>query len=82
VALQSLGEEGEGLGRLQEWKRGRERVGRPKGWGSEREGAARVKGGELMGSPPPDRDPRPKLALTFAPDPQRTYPTSILLFYW
>ncbi len=33
------------------------------------EGAARVKGGELMGSPPPDRDPRPKLALTSAPDP-------------
>ena len=43
--------------------------GRPKGWGSEREGAARVKGGKLMGSPPPDRDPRPKLALTSAPDP-------------
>ena len=43
--------------------------GRPKGWGSEREGAARVKGGELMGSPPPDRDPRPKLALTSALDP-------------
>ena len=44
MALQSLGEEGEGLGRLQEWKRGREREGggRPKGWGSEREGAARV----------------------------------------
>jgi hypothetical protein len=42
--------------------------GRPKGWGSEREGAARVKGG-LMGSPPQDRDPRPKLALTSAPDP-------------
>jgi hypothetical protein len=47
-----------------------ERGGRPKGWGSEREGAARVKGGgELMGSPPTDRDPRPKLALTSAPDP-------------
>jgi hypothetical protein len=46
VELQSLGEEGEELGRLQEWKRGRERgEGRPKGWGSEREGAARVKGG-------------------------------------
>jgi hypothetical protein len=45
-------------------------------------GGDRVMGGELMGSPPPDRDPRPKLALTFAPDPQRTYPTSILLFYW
>jgi hypothetical protein len=44
MALQSLGDEGEGLGRRQEWKRGRER-GRPKGWGSEREGAARVKGG-------------------------------------
>ena len=43
--------------------------GRPKGWGSEREGAARVKGEKLMGSPPPDRDPRPKLALTSAPDP-------------
>jgi hypothetical protein len=43
--------------------------GRPKGWGSEREGAARVKGGKLMGSPHPDRDPRPKLALTSAPDP-------------
>jgi hypothetical protein len=43
--------------------------GQPKGWGSEREGAARVKGGELMGSPPSDRDPRPKLALTSAPDP-------------
>jgi hypothetical protein len=57
------------LGRLQEWKRGRERGGRPKGWGSEREGAARVTGGKLMGSPPPDRDPRPKLALTSAPDP-------------
>jgi hypothetical protein len=39
--LQPRGEE---LGRLQEWKRGKER-GRPKGWGSEREGAARVKGG-------------------------------------
>jgi hypothetical protein len=46
-----------------------ERGGRPKGWGSEREGAARVKGGGLMGSPPPDRDPQPKLALTSAPDP-------------
>ena len=34
------------------------------------EGAARVKGGELMGSPPPDRDPRPKLALTSVPDPR------------
>jgi hypothetical protein len=33
-------------------------------------GAARVKGGGgLVGSPPPDRDPRPKLALTSAPDP-------------
>jgi hypothetical protein len=40
--LQPRGEE---FGRLQEWKRGRERGGRPKGWGSEREGAARVKGG-------------------------------------
>jgi hypothetical protein len=51
-------------------KSGREEQrGRPKGWGSEREGAARVRGGELMGSPPPDRDPRPKLALTSAPDP-------------
>jgi hypothetical protein len=52
-------------------ERKRERGGgRPKGWGSEREGAARVKGGgELMGSPPPDRDPWPKLALTSAPDP-------------
>jgi hypothetical protein len=70
VVLQSLGEEGEGLGRLQEWKRGREEErGGPKGWGSEREGAARVKGGKLMGSPPPDRDPRHKLALTSAPDP-------------
>jgi hypothetical protein len=53
--LQPRGEE---LGRLQEWKRGKER-----------EGAARVKGGKLMGSPPPDRDPRPKLVLTSAPDP-------------
>jgi hypothetical protein len=44
-------------------------VGAAKGVGSEREGAARVKGGKLMGSPPPDRDPRPKLALTSAPDP-------------
>jgi hypothetical protein len=26
-------------------------------------------GGELMGSPPPDRDPRPKLTLASAPDP-------------
>jgi hypothetical protein len=43
--------------------------GRPKGWESEREGAARVYGGKLMGYPPPDRDPRPKLALTSAPDP-------------
>jgi hypothetical protein len=67
MALESLGEEGEGLGWLQEWKR--EEGGRPKGWGSEREGAARVKGGKLMGSPPPDRDPRPKLALTSAPNP-------------
>jgi hypothetical protein len=51
-------------------KSGRERGwGRPKGWGSEREGAARVKGGKLMGSPPPDRYPQPKLALTSAPDP-------------
>jgi hypothetical protein len=40
--LQPRGEE---LGRLQEWKRGREKGGRPKGWGSEREGAARVRGG-------------------------------------
>jgi hypothetical protein len=39
--LQPRGEE---LGRLQEWKRGRER-GAAKGVGSEREGAARVKGG-------------------------------------
>jgi hypothetical protein len=31
-------------------------------------GAARVKGG-LVGSPPQDRDSRPKLALTSAPDP-------------
>jgi hypothetical protein len=64
--LQPRGEE---LGRLQEWKRGKERGGRPKRWGSEREGAARVKGGKLMGSSPPDRDPRPKLALTSALDP-------------
>ena len=62
--LQPRGEE---LGRLQEWKRGRERGA--KGWVSEREGATRVKGGKLMGSPPPDRDPWPKLALTSAPDP-------------
>jgi hypothetical protein len=39
----------------------------PKG---NRGGAARVKGGELMGSPPPDRDPQPKLALTSVPDPR------------
>jgi hypothetical protein len=42
--------------------------GRPKGWGSEREGRLGL-GGKLMGSPPPDRDPRPKLALTSAHDP-------------
>jgi hypothetical protein len=65
VALQSLGKEGDGLGRLQEWKR----EGAAKGGGVCDGGAARVKGGELMGSPPPDRDPRPKLALTSAPDP-------------
>jgi hypothetical protein len=58
---------GEELGRLQAWKRGKERGG--KGVGESEGGAARVKGGKLMGSPPPDRDPRPKLALTFAPDP-------------
>jgi hypothetical protein len=65
VALQSLGEEGEGLGRLQEWKRE---------GGGQRGGGVRGRGqlglrGELMGSPPLDRDPRPKLALTSAPDP-------------
>jgi hypothetical protein len=44
--------------------------GRPKGWGSEREGRLGFRGGGgLMGSPPPDQDPRPKLALTSAPDP-------------
>lgn len=42
--------------------------GRPKGWGSEREGRLGL-GGKLMDSPAPDRDPRPKLALTSAPDP-------------
>jgi hypothetical protein len=52
------------------FKSGREEErGGAKGWGSEREGAARVKGVKLMGSPPPNRDPRPKLALTSAPDP-------------
>jgi hypothetical protein len=45
VALQSLGEEGEGLGaaaRVEERKR---EGGRPKGWGSEREGRLGLRGG-------------------------------------
>jgi hypothetical protein len=37
VALQSLGEEGEGLGRLQEWKR--------EGRGGQRGGGVRGRGG-------------------------------------
>jgi hypothetical protein len=67
VALQSLGEEGEGLGWLQEWKRGRERGDGQRGGGVRGRGRLGLRG-ELMGSPPPDRDPRPKLALTSAPD--------------
>jgi hypothetical protein len=69
VVLQSLG--GEGEGEREGWRpqRGIGEGGRlqPKG---NRGGAARVKGGELMGSPPPDRDPRLKLALTSVPDPR------------
>jgi hypothetical protein len=53
VVLQSLG--GEGEGEREGWRpqRGIGEGGRlqPKG---NRGGAARVKGGELMGSPPPD----------------------------
>jgi hypothetical protein len=55
-------------------RRGRERgtaakQRRREGAANQREkGGARVEGG-LVGSPPPDRDPRPKLALTSAPDP-------------
>jgi hypothetical protein len=45
---------GGGRGRLQ-----------PKG----NRGAARVKGGELVGSPPPDRDPRPNLFSRLFPTP-------------
>jgi hypothetical protein len=63
--LQPRGEE---LGRLQEWKRGRERGGGQRGGGVRGRGRLGL-GGKLMGSPPPDRDPRPKLALTSAPDP-------------
>jgi hypothetical protein len=56
--------------------RAREGGGQQRGIGEEaaatkgnRGGADRVKGGRLVGSPPPDRDPRPTLALTSAPDP-------------
>ena len=71
MVLQSLGEEGEGE-RERGWRPQRG-IGKGGGGCNQRgigEGAARVKGGELMGSPPPDRDPRPKLALTSVPDPR------------
>jgi hypothetical protein len=40
---------------------------------------ARVKGVGLVGFPPPDRDPRPKLAPTSAPDPSAQVQQE---FYW
>jgi hypothetical protein len=49
-------------------KRGRERGGGQRGGGVRGRGRLGLRG-KLMGSPPPDRDPRPKLALTSAPDP-------------
>jgi hypothetical protein len=69
VVLQLLGGEGEGERGGVAATKGNRGGGRlqPKG---NRGGAARVKGGELMGSPPPDRDPRPKLTLTSVPDPR------------
>ena len=68
--LQSLGEEGEkgrgGRGRRPTKGEGR-RGGRlqPKG----NRGAARVKGGGLVGSPSPDRDPRPNSLSRLLPTP-------------
>jgi hypothetical protein len=62
--LQPRGEE---LGRLQEWKRGRE-GGDQRGGGVRGRGRLGLRGG-TNGLPTPDRDPRPKLALTSAPDP-------------
>jgi hypothetical protein len=58
-----------------------ERGGRPKGWESDREGAARVRGG-TNGLPTAGSRSMAQTRSHVSSQPQRTNPTSILLFYW
>jgi hypothetical protein len=79
VVLQSLGEEGGGeMGEGRQPTQGQRGGGRLQQKGN-RGGAARVKGVGLVGFPPPDRDPRPKLAPTSALDPSAQVRRE---FYW